>query len=109
VLEPIPEKNAYERVLICSRASQRRSSADNYTSQSRNYRKSKNQYGKIHFIPRPTMTAYKEAFAVPADNNQIYSKRKEAQILEDLDNKQDLDTGLGQRLGDLGLRLGPPI
>ena len=37
------------------------------------------------------MTAYREAFAVPTDCDKIYSERKEAQILEDLESKQDLD------------------
>jgi hypothetical protein len=34
------------------------------------------------------MTTYREAFAVPTGYDKIYSKRKKAQILEDLDSKQ---------------------
>jgi hypothetical protein len=73
-------------------------------SQSRSYRKAESQYGKIFYVPQPSLIASKVTLGVPMSCNPIVCKRKEVQPLAALDNKQKSTIGcLGQQAKDLPL------
>ena len=62
--------------------------------QSRRCRKADTQYGKIFYVPQPSLTASKVTLGVPMSCNPIICKRKEVQPLAALDSKQKISLSL---------------
>ena len=62
-------------------------------SQSHSCRKAESQYGKIFYVPQPSL-ASKVTLGVPMSCNLIICKRKEVQPLAALDSKQKISLSL---------------